>query len=66
MLSETSSELKMIIQDLKEDEGKVLPLGLKKVPELIKETLKNLEEDLEDIEEKYKEVSVMPAGQPVE
>ena len=56
MLLESSAELKQIIQDLKEDESRLQSLSLKKVPELIKETLTNLAEDLEDIEVHYEEL----------
>ena len=56
LLSDTSIELKQIIQDLKEDEMKISCMQLKKVPELIKETLCNLDEDLNEIEEQHQEL----------
>ncbi len=56
MLLLTINELKQIVQDLKEDEMKVSSLPLKKIPELLKETISNLEEDLEEIQSKYDEL----------
>jgi len=60
MLKDSSDELKRIIQDLKEDETKIVGLPLKQLPLLITETLKNLTEDCEDIDEKYNEVLASP------
>ena len=56
MLLDASNELKQNIQDLKEEEIKVSSLQLKILPELIKETLTDLNEDLEDAEEQYNEL----------
>jgi hypothetical protein len=56
MLSDASNELKQVVLDLKEDEIKLAAISLKKVPELVKETLKNLEEDIEEINEQHKEL----------
>ena len=41
MLQDASNDLKQIILELKEDEQRVASMQLKKVPELIKETLCN-------------------------
>ena len=56
MLQDASNDLKQIIIDLREDEQRVASLQLKKVPELIKETLCNLAEDQEEIEEQLTEL----------
>ncbi len=56
MLLDSSNEVKLIIEELKEDEVKVLSMTLKRVPELLKETIKNMEEDKEEIDEKLKEL----------
>lgn len=58
-LTESSNELKQIIQELKEDEMRLSSMPLKKVPELLKETLNNLDEDLKEIEEIYQELLAM-------
>ena len=60
MLSDTGNELKQIIQDLKEDQMKLQCMPLKKVNDLINETLNNLNEDLEEINEKYEELKSLP------
>lgn len=62
LLSDMKEQLNGLVRDLKEEEQKVLPLQLIAVPELIKATLQNLEEDLEEVEEKTKEVTVLPEG----
>ena len=49
------------MQDLKEDESRIQGLGLKRVPELVKETIKNLDEDIQDMQEEYEELSKQPA-----
>ena len=56
MLQDASNDLKQIIIDLREDEQRVASLQLKKLPELIKETLCNLAEDQEEIEEQLTEL----------
>jgi len=56
MLSVSSNDIKTIIQDLKEDEQKLSSIPLKKIPELLKETLNNLDEDMKEIDEQYKEL----------
>ena len=62
MLQDASKELKQIIQDLKDDELKLAPLSsqLKRVPELIQETIKNLEEDEQELNENYDEILAQP------
>ncbi len=60
MLSDSSNELKQIMVDLKEDECKLQGLQLKKVPELLKETLSNLEEDQKEIDDKVEELKSLP------
>src|SRR5690606_22573598 len=60
LLSDASNELKQIMQDLKEDESRIQGLGLKRVPELVKETIKNLDEDIQDMQEEYEELSKQP------
>ena len=62
MLLDGSKELKEIIQDLKEDEVKVLSQVsmYKKLPALLKETISNLEEDEQELQEKYEELKSLP------
>ena len=55
--------LKQIIQELKEDEQRLSSMQLKKVPELIKETLCNLAEDLEEIDQQYEEIKAHPESE---
>ena len=61
MLQESSTELKQIVQELREDENKIQGLGLKKTPELLKETINNLDEDIQDMQEEYDELSKQPS-----
>lgn len=61
MLQDASGELKQIIYDLKEDDLKLCSLQLKRVPELVRETLKNLEEDKQELDEEYEELLKLPA-----
>ncbi len=62
LLSDASNELKQIMQDLKEDESRIQGLGLKEFQtELVKETIKNLDEDIQDMQEEYEELSKQPA-----
>ena len=56
MLQDASNDLKQIIIDLREDEQRVASLQLKKLPELIKETLCNLAKDQEEIEKQLTEL----------
>ena len=56
MLQDASNDLKQIILELEEDEQRVASLQLEKLPELIKETLCNLAEDQEEIEEQLTEL----------
>ena len=56
MLQDASNDLKQKIIDLREDKQRVASLQLKKLPELIKETLCNLAEDQEEIEEQLTEL----------
>lgn len=56
MLTESSAELKQIIQELKEDETKIAGLPLKQLPILITETLKNLKEDCDEIDAECQEL----------
>ncbi|HRP37985.1 MAG TPA: hypothetical protein PLS50_09335 [Candidatus Dojkabacteria bacterium] len=56
VLSDGSKELVQIIQELKEDEVKLPGMNFKRIPELVQETIKNLEEDKLDIDEEYNEV----------
>jgi len=60
MLLDSSNEIKQIIQELKEDETRIQTLSLKKVPELLKETIQNMEEDKQEIDDKYKELMECP------
>ena len=60
MLSDSSNEIKQIIQELKEDETRINGMGLKKLPELVKETIQNMEEDKQEIDDKYKELMECP------
>ena len=56
ILPDASCELKQIITDLKEDEMKLLCMQLKRVPELVKETISNVQEDVKEIDEEYREL----------
>ena len=56
ILSDASCELTQIITDLKDDEMKLSCMQMKRVPELVKETLRNLEEDVKEIEVEYREL----------
>ena len=60
MICDACSEIKQIIQDLKEDESRIQGMSLKKVPELLTETLKNMDEDLKEIEEQHEELLSQP------
>lgn len=63
MLQDASNDIKQIIIELKEDEQRVSSMQLKKVPELIKETLCNLSEDLDEIEEQLTQLRSNPESQ---
>ena len=65
MLSDTSKELKQILDDVREDEMKLSCMQLKRVPELIKDTISNLEEDLKEIDEQSEEIKLLPDGSEV-
>lgn len=56
MLDDSKTELSNILKDLKEELEKVKPMNLKRIPELVNETILNLTEDLEDIQEKISEL----------
>ena len=56
MLQDTINEVKQIIQELKDEETKITSLSLVKIPELVKETISNLEEDQQEIQEKHDEL----------
>lgn len=57
MLLDSSNELSQIIQELKDEEKLLTGQPLKRVFELIAETLKNLDEDKNEIDEEYKQLS---------
>ena len=59
-LSEGIKEVKQIIQELKEDQGRLGSIQLKHVPDLIQETLRNLEEDCEKMTEQHKQLQSLP------
>ena len=63
-LMDASNELKQIVVDLKEDESKLSGMALKQVPALMKETLQNLDEDIKEIDEQYKELLALPSETP--
>ncbi len=69
-LTEASAGLKKLNEELKEDETKLQSvmqsMQLKQVPELIKSELKNLEDELADIDEQYKEISSIPESEAQE
>ena len=60
-LLDASNELKQIVVDLKEDESKMSGMTLKQLPALLKETLQNLDKDIKEIDEQYKELLALPA-----
>ena len=64
MLLDSSNEIKQIIVDLKEDECKIVKMCLKRVPEQLKETISNMEEDQKEIDEKYQELLTLPDETP--
>ena len=63
MLQDNLVELRAVVQELKDDETRVQCMGLKKVPELVKETIENLEEDLKEMDEAYQELLAHPDAQ---
>lgn len=63
-LMDASNELKQIVVDLKEDETKLQGMVFKQLPALVKETLQNLDEDIKEIDEQYKELMALPDDQP--
>ena len=60
MLLDASNDLKQVIQDLKEDQMRLASMPLKKTNELLKESITNIEEDLEDILENYEQLKLLP------
>jgi Zn-dependent M16 (insulinase) family peptidase len=66
MLEDATNEMTRIIQDLKDDEMILPSLALKKVPELVKETIKNLEEDKKELDEQHEAVLALPDNVPLE
>ena len=62
LLTDSCNELTQVVQDLKDEEAKILASGLvlKRVPELIKETMSNLDEDMQEIQEKIDELATCP------
>ncbi len=60
MLLDESNEIKQLIQDYKEDEMKISSLSLKKIPELLKDELQDLQDEQKEIDEKYEEVKSLP------
>ena len=63
MLQDNLIELRAVVQELKDDETRVQGMGLKKVPELLKETIQNLEEDLKEMDEACQELLAHPDAQ---
>jgi hypothetical protein len=64
MLLNASNELKQVIQDLKDDQMKLSSMPLKKANELLKESISNIEEDLQDILENYEQLKLLPEVKP--
>jgi len=64
LLLENQKNVKQMIDNMKEEEMKIQHMGLKKVAELVQGELEYLEEDLERLEEKYKEILALPVEQP--
>ena len=60
MLSDSSTEMNKLIQELQEDEMKLQGMVLKQVPELIKGELANLDDEQKEIHEKLQELSSLP------
>lgn len=60
VLSESCTEMKKLIQELKEDESKLQGMDLKQVHELIKGELANLEEEQKEVDEKIQELLSLP------
>ena len=63
IITDGCNEIKQILLELKEDETRIQTLGLKKVPELLKETISNMQEDLQELEEEHKELLALPESQ---
>lgn len=56
MIADAQKEMNSIISELKCEQEKLHPLGLKRMNELIVETLKNLDEDIAELDEHKKEL----------
>ena len=55
-LQDSLNEIKQEMLELKEDESKVLNMGLKRIPKLIQDELSELENDQADVEDQFKKV----------
>lgn len=60
LLEDAANEIKQAIQELKEDEAKLPSMGLKRVPELVKDELEDLAEDLIECETEYEDLKNKP------
>jgi len=56
LLTKSIAELDVITKELTEEKGKVQTLNLKRIMELVDETLKNLAEDTQEMKDKIKEL----------
>lgn len=61
LLNKSVLELDVIVKDLTEEKAHLIPLNLKRMNELVDETLKNLNEDLDEMKEKIKEINETPS-----
>lgn len=60
LLMDAINDIKQNIQELKEDEARISSMGLKRLPELAKEELEDLQEDLQEVEAEYEEMKNGP------
>jgi hypothetical protein len=60
MLEDACKELEVIIHDLKEDIKTLNGIKLLKVPELVDDTINNLEEDMEEFKNELDHLKNMP------
>ena len=56
LLTESLNQIKQFIEDLKAEEQKISCLNLKSIPELVKETLEDLDEDMKEISDEIEKV----------
>ncbi len=63
LLEDAVVEVGQIVQDLKDDYEKIKSMPLKKLHELVADTIKNLEEDTLEFQDQIKEIKSMEDAQ---